>query len=331
MLSIVIALGVIFALGEVALRIYTRNVIFYDIEMTRYANELKLPSPNPRIAHIHRPDSSSVLMGVTVEINADGLRDQDYPVQRTDSRRVAFLGDSLTFGWGVAREDTFESILERELNRIEPVEILNFGTGNYNTEQQVNLFIDKGLKYAPDEVVVWYFINDAEPTPQASPWSFLGHSRMATFLWSRIKSVQSRWFSSRSYQSYYANLYRDENIGWVRTKEAFIQLQEVCEEKEIELRVVLLPELHDPKSQPFEREYRQVLQFLDERGIEALDLNPYFVSEEDPQRLWVALDDAHPNAVAHGQIAKLTLPFLTGRERDPHDSAAKIKGLPRSE
>jgi len=316
-LSAVIALGAFFLIGEVALRIYTRHVIFYDVEMTRYANELKIRSSNPRIAHVHRPGGSSVLMGVPVEINADGLRDQDYPVQRTESRRIAFLGDSLTFGWGVASEDTFESILERELNRIRPTEILNFGTGNYNTEQQVNLFIEKGLKYEADEVVVWYFINDAEPTPQESPWAFLGYSRLATFVWSRIKTVKSRLFSSRSYQDYYADLYREENIGWLRTKEAFIQLQKVSDEKGIEMKVVLLPELHDPKSQPFEREYGQVMQFLHQRGIEVLDLNPYFASEEDPQRLWVALDDAHPNAEAHGRIARLVLPILTGKERGP--------------
>jgi len=312
LLSVILALGVFFALGEVALRIYTRNVIFYDIEMTRYANELKLPSANPRIAHVHRPDSSSVLMGVPVEISSDGLRDAAYPVSRTESRRIAFLGDSLTFGWGVAREDTFESILERELNQTHPIEILNFGTGNYNTEQQVNLFIEKGLKYAPDEVVVWYFINDAEPTPQPSPWAFLGYSRMATFVWSRIKTVQSRLSSSRSYQDYYADLYRDENTGWVRTKQAFIQLQKLTEEQGMEMKVVFLPELHDPKSQPFERQYAQVRRFLDGRGIQVLDLNPYFASEEDPQRLWVALDDAHPNAVAHARIAELTQSFVLG-------------------
>jgi lysophospholipase L1-like esterase len=314
-LSVILALGVFFALGEVALRIYTGDVIFYDIEMTRYANELKLPSANPLIAHIHRPNGSSVLMGVPVEISADGLRDDDYPVARTESRRIAFLGDSLTFGWGVASDDTFQSILERELNQAQSIEILNFGTGNYNTEQQVNLFIEKGLKYAPDEVVVWYFINDAEPTPQPSPWAFLGHSRMATFVWSRVKTVQSRLFSSRSYQDYYADLYRDESIGWTRTKEAFIQLQKLAEEQGMEMKVVLLPELHDPKNQPFEREYAQVRRFLDGLDIQVLDLNPYFASEEDPQRLWVALDDAHPNAVAHARIAELTQPFVLGTEQ----------------
>lgn len=307
LLSVVIALGIFSVLGEVALRVYTRYAIFYDIEMTRYANEIKIPSENPRIGHVHRPSSAATLMGVPVQINADGLRDRDYPVARNDSRRIVFLGDSLTFGWGVASADTFEHLLEEKL---QPVEILNFGTGNYNTEQEVNLFLEKGLKYAPDEVVLWYFLNDAEPTPQSSPWAFLGHSRLVTFFWSRIKTVLSRMDASRSYQDYYADLYRDDREGWVRTKQAFIALQDVCKEKDIALKVVLLPELHELQAQPFQREYAQVNSFLQSQGIDVLNLYPIFAAEQDSQSLWVALDDAHPNAVAHKRIAELTGSFI---------------------
>src|SRR5262245_51134411 len=91
LLSVVVALGIFSVLGELALRVYTHYTIFYDIEMTRYANELKIPSPNPRIRHVHRPSSSGTLMGVPVHINADGLRDRDYPLARNDSRRIVFL------------------------------------------------------------------------------------------------------------------------------------------------------------------------------------------------------------------------------------------------
>jgi lysophospholipase L1-like esterase len=324
-LSATVALVVFLALGEVALRIYTRHAIYYDVEMTRYANDLKLESPNPRIGHVHRPGASSLLMGVPVQINSAGLRDDEYPLERGASRRIAFLGDSLTFGWGVAKEDTFESLLERELAATGPTEILNFGTGNYNTEQQVNLFLEKGLAFAPDEVVVFYFINDAEPTPRRSRWAFLGRSRMATFVWSRVKAVKSRLFPSASYQEYYTALYREDQPGWLRTKDAFLTLRELCRKEGIGLRVVLLPELHDPQQRPFAREYGGLARFLREHDIAVLDLSPHFADETEPLRLWVAADDAHPNALAHRRIAILALPFLRGApdepaQEDPGDS-----------
>ena len=50
-----------------------------------------------------------------------------------------------------------------------------FRSGNYNTTQEVNLLIDKGLKYQPDQVVLFYFINDAEPVPKKSRFPGLGY------------------------------------------------------------------------------------------------------------------------------------------------------------
>jgi len=307
-LAATLALVVVLALGEVGLRIATRYAISYDVEMTRYSNELKLPSANPRIGHEHRPNADVVLMGVRVETNAQGLRDRDYPIERTAERRYAFLGDSLTFGWGVEKPDLFETLLEDALG----AQILNFGHGNYNTDQQVALFREKGLAFAPDEVVVFYFINDAEPTPQRSRWSFLGHSRVATFVWSRIKTVRSRLGETQGFAAYYAGLYEDGQPGFEQMKRAFTELRDLCRERGIGLRVVLLPELHDPANEPFRAQYALVLAHLASLGVPALDLSPGFRDEQDPLALWVALDDAHPNARAHRKIAELARPFLEG-------------------
>ncbi|MFP6639668.1 MAG: hypothetical protein VCC04_05450, partial [Myxococcota bacterium] len=107
LLIVVTSLALVVFLVEIGVRLYTRYAIVYDVEMTRYANQLKIESKNPKIGHVHRPGSSAFLMGVPVEINLDGFRDRDYPVERTVARRSVILGDSLTFGWGVEREKTF--------------------------------------------------------------------------------------------------------------------------------------------------------------------------------------------------------------------------------
>src|SRR5262249_43999443 len=160
----------------ILMRLYTWKVISYDVEMTRYAMEVKEQAGDANIGHVHRPGAQATLMGVPVSISKDGLRDRDYPVERTGARRYIFLGDWLTMGWGVEQDRTFEALLEKKLNERGPTEILNFGTGNYNTVQEVNLFLKKGLKYKPDSVVLFYFINDAEPTPAVSKWEALGNS-----------------------------------------------------------------------------------------------------------------------------------------------------------
>jgi lysophospholipase L1-like esterase len=305
-----ITLVALFAISEGAIRLYTRWSIIYDIEMSRYATEIKNESPNPLIGHVHRPSSEATLMGVRVDINADGFRDREYPVERNGNSRIVFLGDSLTFGWGVEKSKTFEEILEAELSTTKPTEIINLGAGNYNTEQEVNLFAEKGLKYKPDEVVVFYFINDAEPTPHKSQWEFLGQFRVVTFFWSRLKSLIANTGPHQTFRDYYAGLYADTQPGWTAAKKAFIELKEICASKNIALRVVLLPELHMLQDYPFAAEHRKILEFLRDNGIAALDLAPFFKGEKDPMRLWVASDDAHPNAIAHAMIARFARDFI---------------------
>jgi len=314
LLLVLVPIVVFGLLGELILRAYLARNLFYDVEMTRYALSLKSDSPNPLIGHHHVPNAEARLMGVTIRTNSDGFRDDDYPVERGKRRRVMFLGDSLTLGWGVEKEETFEHLLERQLDAVTPSEVINLGVGNYNTTQEVNLFIDKGLKYRPDQVVVFYFINDAEPVPQKSRLPGLGHSRLVTFYWSRIKAAKARISPEESdFREYYSALYREGAEGWERCKAAFLQLEEICDAEGIDLRVVLLPELHQLDPYAFRKEYDQVLGFLEANGIPALDLAPRFRNVDDPTTLWVSLDDAHPNARAHALIADYTLDFIRGR------------------
>jgi hypothetical protein len=307
-----VVVTVCLGLSEIAIRIYTSYAIFYDIEMSRYATEIKRESPNPRIGHVHRPNRRATLMGVPVHINSDGFRDREYPIEHPGKYRIIFLGDSLTFGWGVEKPQTFDEILEAELNKTRPTEIINFGTGNYNTEQEVNLLLDKGLKYEPNEVVVFWFINDAEPTPRKSNWEFLGNLRIATFFWSRSRSLLTNIGRERSFREYYASLYSDQQPGWVAEQMALLELRDACSGKGIRLRVVLLPELHELEPYPFAPEHAKIMSFLRSNGIEARDLATWFAAEKEPTRLWVAPDDAHPNAIAHALIARYSLDFVAG-------------------
>jgi lysophospholipase L1-like esterase len=251
------------------------------------------------------------LMNVMVDINSDGLRDGEYPVSKSDKYRIVVLGDSLTFGWGVPEEETFATILEEDLNSRYPTEIINFGTGNYNTEQEVNLFIEKGLKYNPDKVVLFYFINDAEITPQKSDLWFLGYSHFISFYWSRINSLVNNFFPSKSFKEYYESLYYEDQEGWANSRKAIIQLRDICQSKGIQFQVILLPELHDVNNEIFTNVYNNLSLFLEEKNIDYLNLAKLFENHPNQLELWVSYDDAHPNDIAHRKIAESTIDFIS--------------------
>lgn len=304
-----------FMIGEFLVRIFLRSHQIYDIEMVRYSLEFKKDSPDPLIGRVHKPNVTAKLMGVQVRTNSDGLRDREFPVPRGPKARIIFLGDSLTLGWGVEEADIFKNLLEEKLERIRPTEIINFGTCNYNTEQEVHLFLQKGLKYKPDMVVVFYSINDVEITPQKTRLWFLGYSRLIALYWSRFHILSERSHPSKSYKAYYSGLYRKDQPGLLRAQEAFLLLRDVCRKNHIDLRVVLLPELHELRHYPFKEEYRLMTDFLNGHGIACLDLAPYFSGVKNPQELWVAFDDAHFNQKAHKMIADYAFDFIKEFDR----------------
>jgi len=303
---------------ELLLRVYLLVHTVYDVEMTRYALLAKMESPNPHIGHVHRPNVDATLMNVPVHINADGLRDVDHAVAHGDRYRIIFLGDSFTFGWGVKESETFKARLEAAMNGRYPTEIINFGTGNYNSEQEVNLFLEKGLKYNPDKVVVFYFINDAEPTVTKHSGGLLYHSRLVTFVWSKIHALLSDYGDEiHNYKGYYADLYRPDSPGWKTARNAFLQLRDICRGRGIELQVVLIPDLHELREYPFADEHRLISGFLRDNGIPVLDLAPLFKDYPQPTQLWVSADDAHANALGHELIATYALDFIAEKHTPP--------------
>ena len=97
-----------------------------------------------------------------VAINADGFRGETVPRARTPGvARIAFVGDSSTFGWDVDAPETFAAraggLLAREGLA---VEVLNAGVPGYSTHQG-RTFLEKSVAaYRPDVVVLSFARND---------------------------------------------------------------------------------------------------------------------------------------------------------------------------
>src|SRR5580704_8612042 len=108
-LSTLVATG----LAEGVLRIKNSSMKNYDIEMWRYAKELKVPSADPLLGHDHVRNASAVLESVPIRINEWGLRGG--PVSKAPERRILFLGGSITLGWGVPEDQTVTARVEQIL------------------------------------------------------------------------------------------------------------------------------------------------------------------------------------------------------------------------
>lgn len=97
--------------------------------------------------------------------NRLGYRDRDHETAKPPGVwRIVVLGDSIGAGLRVERfEDTFPPILERLLrDQGVNAEVINLSVSGYNTQQEVETLIEKGLQYRPDLVLVAYSLTDRE-------------------------------------------------------------------------------------------------------------------------------------------------------------------------
>lgn len=294
------------ALEAVTRVVFDRHGMHYALEMWKYARQVKQPSRVAAMGHEHAPNRRAVLMGVEVETNSLGLRDREFAVPKPPGvRRILVLGDSMTFGWGARAEDTYPKVLERLLAADgSPVEVINTGVGNYNTAQEVAYFKERGLQLEPDEVVLGFFINDAEPTPTPSEDLIARHSYAYVVASSFGDALARRFGWKPSLTAYYDGLYDEDHPGWQACREALVELSRLSRRHGITLTIALIPELHAPDEHyPFKRAHARVAEVAAQEGVPVIDLLPWFAGIP-PESLWVSPGDAHANARAHEIIAR---------------------------
>jgi len=158
--------GVVVALGllEIAVRVTVPP------SATQILRGLHRATPEHPWLYELEPDTERrTPSGVRYATNHEGFRDRAWPrVKPADAFRIAVIGDSVTFGYGVALEQTFAKRLEERLRSDAagpPFEVMNLGVSGYNPYTEAELLDGVVLGFAPDLVLVQFCVNDLnDPT-----------------------------------------------------------------------------------------------------------------------------------------------------------------------
>lgn len=290
---------------EIFIRASSKYVLhFFDVEMWRYAREIKTESTVPGVVENHRGNVEAQLMGVRIRTDSSGFRrpDQDIEsVRKPDHSIVVALGDSLTLGWGVGEGQTYPEVLETTLNERArlansgQVKVINAGIGNSNTSMALARYEHEIRPLHPRWLILGFFINDAEPDPQPTRSIFIRNSALVSMIGMRLKPHLE---NAENYQTYYRALYQEGKPGWTRLKWALAKLGRDLQEDDVRATIVLLPEMHEPKDfGPFSDVYQRVADLARSEGFEVIDASKEFPPGPG-NSFWVAVDDAHPNANA---------------------------------
>jgi lysophospholipase L1-like esterase len=261
-------------------------------------------------------------------VNALGLRDNvEYPMTiPPGKRRVTFVGDSFTAGYGVRNvEDRFVNRVRR---RHPEWEVHAAAKPGLDTSTEVdlmhNLTVSNG--YRLDWVVLVYQINDiGEVMPG---WVAAYRKMMAD-------GFRQSWLCNHSYfvnlfyhrwqlrQNAYLRHYFDEvetayqGPLWDIEKVGLLAFRNLTQIRGGRLLVVTFPYMDHAAR--FKSVHEQLDRYWKEHEIPHLDLLPAF-SNLPPATLVVNAHDAHPNEYAHALAAAAIDEFLTreiNRTQDP--------------
>ncbi|HYD06949.1 MAG TPA: SGNH/GDSL hydrolase family protein [Reyranella sp.] len=301
---------------EAMTRLFVDDGLTYELEMWKYATDVKVRDFNPAQGHKHGANRNASLMSVPVRTNEQGFRGPPLaPTPAPGVARIAFVGDSTTMGWGVAEQETFaHQVIARLQAQGRKVDGFNEGVGNWNTTQELTHFREVGARMKPDIVVLTYFINDAEPIPTYPKESWLDlHSAAWIVLNYRIDSLIRTFGPRPDWKQYYRNLYNDDAAGWQQTRKAIAGFAEAAKGAGAKIIVFHLPELRELKPYPFQDVTDKVRKVVEASGMRFVDLLPT-VETLDPASLWVTVPDPHPNgkadtAFTDGMLKEL-LPML---------------------
>lgn len=277
-------------------------VHLFDVEMWRYARDIKRESLQPGLIEEHRPNAESELMGVRIRTDSSGFRRPDADTEalrKPASRTIIALGDSLTLGWGVPEGQTYPAVLEKTLNQKGPgcqVSVVNAGIGNSNTAMELARYEHDIRPLHPDWLILGFFINDAEPDPRPVQSNLVRYSCLASLISMRLVTQVGTTY--QNYIAYYQSLYKTGKPGWEHLQVALETLGADLRRDNVRATIVLLPEMHEPRDfGPFRDSYQKISTLARSDEFEVIDASREFPAGSG-RRFWVASDDAHPNAEA---------------------------------
>lgn len=277
------------------------------------------PASTPGLTYELVPNLDQKSVGIQVHTNSLGMRD-DEPLPRDTPGllRVLALGDSVTFGFRVAQENDFCSVLEREF-AAEPldgrrVEVLNAGVSGYSSMDEAAAYTGKWLALEPDLLVLSYCLNDPEYLPRQPlqryfvPPHWWQHSSLLRFL---VQRNEGRKVRELGHGNYWRALHAPGEAAWKTVEAAFARIAAASSEKHIPVLLTIFPMFSpDPWDKyAYREQHAQVAEAGRRNGFLVLDLLPRF-EREAPESVLIDRNDSHPNAGGHRIAAEEIRRFM---------------------
>ena len=244
-------------------------------------------------------------------------RDKDFKAEKPDGTvRIGVLGDSITFGAGIADpRDRFSDILQKNLQESGiNAEIYNLGVPGLDSHEEIKLYQD--LSYLNFDTIVWqYYLNDIQPEDKGEPAKIISsdaytsdlmrllskNSTFFDFLYWRFSSKYSTTFDQLG--THYLSMYSDESVLKSHEEELSKFIEELKEDDK-KIIVIIFPfmELLGP-NYPATEAHNKLQYFFKTQDIQTIDLLDN-LKTANWKGLVASKLDTHPNEKVHKLAAE---------------------------
>lgn len=280
----------------------------------------------------HRMQGTREPHDFRVSTNADGLRTALLR-EGSGSRRLAIMGDSNVFGWGVQEEHTLARQMEEHLPGWE---VLNAGQPGYTTWQVGWLYEQVLRDYEPDVVLVWMPMADHNRAVVSDRERIEGGPRLLLARHSRIYALLRTLVWSRADQEYL--LPHEDGDGEPRVPRVSVeerrQVLEAIQASGATLALGLLPFYQDLCSSqvPPRPGAEEAIELASELGALLVDIRTCCASSvEQADAMTFPFDRGHLNGLGNdpaGEEAALSLLQALGEPYQPVPSQAQTPPEP---
>jgi lysophospholipase L1-like esterase len=308
------------------------------LEFALYLRYPGIPAPGG-------PQDRSHTWGHPVRLNELGFREREFESPKPPGRfRIMVLGDSFTFGVGLAESERYTNRLEQELRASNPgrdIEVLNFGVPGSATVRQRDLLVELADRVDPDLIVVGFCLNDPQPrqqrysveleqydhlfdkVAQLRRWGFW---RSAIVLDWRLSTFLNRTGRVPAWQIALQRAYEPASEEWQAFERALEDIAEVSDERGLPRPVLAILNQGTSHVGPTDygnpdgalefhlRWYDQAEQAATAAGMHAIRFDAAFASDLATEPLTIHALDGHPSAhcnkVYATGLAELISPLL---------------------
>jgi hypothetical protein len=283
--------------------------------------------------YLFEPERHYAWRGIPVAINSLGLRNEEFALPKpANTYRILNVGDSIAFGWEVHQEETYGKQLEKILNSRgdeQRYEVINAAIPTWNVEAERNYFLQEGLSYEPDLVILdLTIVNDIRghgPEAIDASKGTIHWLRQNTYGWPFV-ATNIRFLLARQYgpeaiavlnpptevTAYYP--LDEEHPAWDRVWRPLEEMYRAAQERGIPFIVVAFPTAYQLSSLAHPDVPQQILgERAAAAGIPFVDLLPVYAQAcheaglaacEGYQNLLFVDVWMHPNAFGHQLAAQ---------------------------